>query len=252
MDVEYSIDSQNTDQEKLILVRSGYQAEETEIRILLPDAEAKRIVYLLPVEPFGQSRFGSGYDVVRQLNLHNQYAAVVVSPTFSDWPWYGNHPSNECIQQEAYFIDHVVAYVDTLYPRLSSRRLLLGFSKSGVGAMSLLLRHPDLFWAASVWDTTFVQERPDQWEMPDIFASQQNYDDFKVKTLLAKNASLLRDRKRIALTGYGIFKEFVEQSHSYLDELSIPHDYACDVFHEHTWNSGWLPDAMALLAKMSD
>jgi hypothetical protein len=36
-----------------------------------------------------------------------------------------------------------------------------------------------------------------------------------------------------------------------MDELGIPHHYENDTFREHRWDSGWLPDAVAALDRMS-
>ena len=60
---------------------------------------------------------------------HNSIAA----PSFSHLPWFADHPTNAKIAQESYLLQDIL-------PRLSGRILLLGFSKSGNGAVTLLLR----------------------------------------------------------------------------------------------------------------
>ena len=50
-------------------------------------------------------------------------------------------------------------------------RLLLGFSKSGWGAFSLLLRYPERFGKAAAWDAPLMQERPDRFGMGEILGT---------------------------------------------------------------------------------
>ena len=51
--------------------------------------------------------------------------------------------------------------IEQHYPARADRdgRLLVGFSKSGWGAYSLLLRHPDRFGKAAAWDAPLMEER---------------------------------------------------------------------------------------------
>ncbi len=147
-------------------VRSPYQAGETEIRVLLPDGweEANRlypVVYVLPVEARNERRYGDSLLEVKRHGLHNEFQAIFVAPSFSHLPWYADHPSNPEIRQETYFLRVVVPWIEGRYPARTEPegRLLLGFSKSGCGAWSLLLRHPDLFGKAAAWDAPLSLER---------------------------------------------------------------------------------------------
>ena len=117
--------------------RSPYQAGKTHIRVLLPDKreDGKRfpVIYVLPVEPGSESRFGDGLLEVKKQDLHNKHAAIFVMPTFSHLPWYADHATKEDIRQESYLLKVVVPYIDAHYPVIAETRgrLLLGFSKSG-------------------------------------------------------------------------------------------------------------------------
>ena len=195
-----------------------------------------------------------------QLDLHNTYGMIAVAPSFSDWPWYADHPENPGIRQETYFVEDVVPFVDSLYPEASQTRLLLGFSKSGNGAFQLLLRHPDLFHAAAVWDTPLMKASPDQFEMPDIYGAQENFDKYRIPTLLEKNAGWLRESTRLALFGYGFFggpnppewtTDHVDQTHELMERLGIPHIYDNTTYREHRWDSGWMEEVVAALDEMS-
>jgi S-formylglutathione hydrolase FrmB len=166
-------------------VQSPYQAGKTEIRILLPDKVEKDkrdpVVYVLPVEAGKESRYGDGLVEVKKNDLHNKLRAVFVAPTFSHLPWYANHPMKADISQETYFVTVVVPFIEKTYPvrAEASGRLLLGFSKSGWGAFSLLLRHPDLFGKAAAWGAPLMMEQPNRFGMGDVFGTQENFENYQ-------------------------------------------------------------------------
>jgi hypothetical protein len=234
-------------------VQSEYQSAKTEIRVLLPRAleKGKRypVLYVLPVEKAGGVQWGDGLQEVRKNDLHNKHGMICVLPTFSATPWYADHPTNAKIRQETYFLKVVVPFIDRTYPTRAERegRLLLGFSKSGWGAFSLLLRHPELFGKAVAWDAPLMMERPDKYGMADIFGTQENFEKYRISALLKKHACQLFEPFRLAHFGYGNFREHHQLAHRLMDELKIAHQYRDGPKREHSWHSGWLPEAVQML-----
>ena len=178
------------------IVESEYQAKPTEIRILVPDklalkdrldaTQPRRVLYVLPVEAGRESKYGDGLAEVKRLDLHNKHGLICVAPTFAHLPWYADHPTDKTIRQESYFVKVVVPFIDRTYQLDEKRRMdassvriqahadgrgvhptpvnkesrwLLGFSKSGWGAWSLLARNPDLFGRAAAWDAPLDMPR---------------------------------------------------------------------------------------------
>jgi len=230
-------------------VRSPYQAGETLVRFLVPrklEPPAKRrVLFVLPVEPGTESRYGSGLAAVQALDVHNRYGLVVVAPTFSDWPWYADHPTDKGIRQESYMLKVVVPLVTRLYPHETRWRGLLGFSKSGWGAFSLLLRHPEAFGAAVAWDAPLMMAKP-RFGMDRIVGTLETFEAYRVPALLAKHAEAVRDTKRLAHFGYGNFREHHQQAHALMKRLGIPHGYADGPRRKHHWDGGWVEDAVRL------
>ena len=234
-------------------VESSYQRGPTQIRVLLPDAVDQErkypVVFVLPVEPGKESRYGDGLVELKKHNLHNQFGFIAIAPTFSDLPWYADHPTDPEIRQETYFLNVVLPLVEKTYP-VDARpegRLLLGFSKSGYGAWSLLLRHPQLFGRAAAWDSPLMLDRPGKYGAAQIFGDQTNFERYRVSDLLrAKGPELGRD-PRLILTGFGNFQQEHVQLHALLDDLQIPHTYRDGPQRKHDWHSGWLPEAALLL-----
>lgn len=234
-------------------VTSPYQAGKTQIRILLPrdrkPDEKLRVLYVLPVEAENGQRWGDPVAEIVKHDLHNQNRLICVFPTFSALPWYADHPSDPGIRQESYFTKVVVPFVEQTYraEATSAGRLLVGFSKSGYGAYSLLLRHPDLFSKAAAWDAPLMVAQPSKYGMGPIFGTQENFEQYRVTSLLKNRAPLLQKTSRLILTGYGGFHQQHTAAHALMDELKIKHLYRDGPKREHSWNSGWLPEAVGLL-----
>ncbi len=236
-------------------VQSEYQSAKTKIRVLLPRPleKGKRypVLYVLPVEPADGVQWGDGLREVEKNDLHNRYGMICVLPTFSAMPWYADHPTDAKIRQETYFLKVVVPFIDQAYPTLAKRegRLLVGFSKSGWGAFSLLLRHPELFARAVAWDAPLMMERPDKYGMADIFGTQENFEKYRISALLKQRAAKPPEPFRLAHFGYGNFREHHQSAHRLMDELKIVHQYRDGPKREHSWQSGWLPEAVQMLVE---
>ncbi|MGO8733616.1 MAG: alpha/beta hydrolase-fold protein [Terriglobia bacterium] len=245
------------------IINSHNQSYDLPLRVLLPDKmeeiDSPRVLYVLPAEPGIGLRWGDGLLEVEQQNLHNRYGLIAVSPSFSDWPWYANHPTNPEIQQETYFIEEIVPFIDGLYPKASRKRLLVGLSKSGNGAYQLLLRHPELFLAASICDSPIMCNVARQFGMADIYGDQRNFDKYCIPQLLRKQTDLFRGKPpRLALFGYCLFGgpnpmygPHIEEAHALMENLGIPHIYEDSICRDHRWDSGWLEAAVAALDNMS-
>ena len=236
-------------------IESPDQSGATQIRVLLPaDLDANKsysVIYVLPVERGTESRYGDGLLEVREHRLHQKYNCIFVAPTFSQLPWYADHPDNQEIRQESYFLKTVIPFVEKSYPvsQKSEDRLLLGFSKSGWGAWSLLLRHPDLFGRAAAWDAPLMMSQMGKYGNGPIFGTQINFDAYRIDKLLRANAESLQGQPRLILTGIGNFSEHHEQAHQLLKELKIPHHYRDQPKRSHDWHSGWVSEAVEFLMK---
>lgn len=233
-------------------VKSPFQRGQTEIRVLLPDGFAPKckspVLFILPVEPGTQTRYGDGLLEIQNRDLHNRHQLICVAPTFSDWPWYADNQSQPQIRQEAYLLQVVVPFVDRTYP-VAERRWLLGFSKSGWGAWTLLLRHPEVFDRAAAWDAPLMMERFGRYQSRDIFGTQANFERYEPARLVRADAASWRTERRLILLGYGNFRDHHRRMHSVLDELKIPHVYHDGPQRKHDWHSGWVAEAVDALAQ---
>ncbi len=244
-----------TDQNGFLIhtVISPFQAGPTQIRVLLPEPLAPQlrypVVYVLPVEANSEHRYGDGLLEVKRQKLTESHRVVFVAPTFSQLPWYADHPTDPKVRQESYLLRVVVPFVDDTYQTLAERRgrFLLGFSKSGWGAWTLLLRHPNVFERAAAWDAPLDMHELGQYGTGPIFGTQENFRRYCVADLLRARTLDLSSRARLVLLGWGGFRSDTEATHSLLDKLEIPHIYQNSRQFKHNWHSGWVSDSVKLL-----
>ena len=235
-------------------VQSPYQEGQTKIHVLLPKemkrAQRYRVLYLLPVESRDGVRWGNAMKEASRIDLANKHDVICVYPTFSHLPWYADHPTDGHIQQETHFLKVVVPFVEQEYAALAKRdgRLLCGFSKSGWGAWSMLLRHPGEFAAAAAFDAPLMESQAKRFGMGPIFGSDENFDAYRISTLLKERAAGLDEVPRLVLTGYDkSFRVQHQQMHKLLEELQISHIYRDGPQRRHHWESGWVAEAAELL-----
>lgn len=144
-------------------VLNDHPAGSLRIRVATPTScaprQASRTLYVLPVGgEFGEGKWGCGVRRCVERGIHDRFDLVLVMPEFRGVPWYGDHPTDPSMRQETYFLKRVIPWVEDNLPVAAEpeARLLLGFSKSGWGAFSLIFRNPDVFGYAAAWDAPLM------------------------------------------------------------------------------------------------
>lgn len=231
-----------------------YQPGETEVLVLLPDPppQSRRcgVLLVLPVEAGRGERWGQAINELQRRNLHNELGLICVQPTFNQLPWYADHPTDPQTRQESYIVDSVLNLLRWEYPQARhdrDGRWLLGFSKSGWGAWSLLLRHPDLFARAAAWDAPLLLDAPGKYGSGPIFGTPENFLQYGLETRLRADAAAWQTSPRLIHLGYDNFRAEHQRMEQLLIELEIPHIYQDGPRRPHHWESGWAPDAVRLL-----
>lgn len=234
-------------------VQSEYQAGPTKVYVRTPDKVAPGtrlpVLYFLPVEAKDEQRWGDPLAEAAKLDLANKLNVICVYPTFSHLPWYCDHPTEPGIRQETYFLKVVVPFMERAYPARAERgaRLLLGFSKSGWGAWTLLLRNQEVFGKAAAWDSPMMMEKG-LYGMAAIAGTQENFERHRIPTLLRERGKSLGPEPRLLLMGYDAFRAPTQQAHALMEELKIPHGYRDGPQRKHHWNTGWVEEAARWLA----
>ncbi len=241
------------------------------VEVLLPDGfdpnQPHRVLYVLPVEPGVGGRYGDGLVEVRKTGLHNRARLICVAPAFPTTPWYMDHAEDARQRHESHLLKVVVPLMDARYPTVAKPegRLLLGFSKSGWGAFTLLLRHPDVFGAAASWDAPLML-LDDDWQRFGVGRAAgtiENFRRYQPRRLLVERADGFRQRTRFALLGYKSFgpnggpayagaHTHTRWAHDTMTRLGIRHVYNNEVVVSHAWDGGWVGPALAALLSIAE
>lgn len=243
-------------------VRSAYQGyREQIVRVLRPTQPRPGLepstVYVLPVDPGVDtlsSKWGDGLEQLRLLDVPNRFNMTLIAPSFAYVPWYSDHQRDPRRRMESFIVRDLVPFADKLSPSGQLRhRYIIGFSKSGYGAVTLILRHPDIFEATAAWD--FPAELDKISAFPDLngnFADQANFNMYEIPPLITAHAADFQHRNRLWISGdKGIFTPDMVKLHTQLTALSIPHTWAQGGYRHHDWSSGWLEGAAEYLAANS-
>jgi len=94
-----------------------------------------------------------------------------------------------------------------------------------------------------------MKQKPDQFGMGPIFGTQENFNQYKISSLLQQLAGRFNKRNRLILTGYGNFREHHLQFHQLVKENDIGCIYRDGPKRKHLWNSGWVEEAIELLMR---
>jgi S-formylglutathione hydrolase FrmB len=228
------------------------------IDLLLPERFAAgrryRVAYLL-------SACG-GFDadalkIVGELNLHNQHDVICVLPEMGGW--YADHPTDLTRRSQSYLREVVVPLVESRYPTVAGKegRLLLGFSKSGWGAFSLIFCNPEFFGYAAAWDAPYNWD-PDSDSMPSLcrrhYAGLDNYRHHHPKLAATRAAEHFKDRTRLVDFEGPFWSKHAKPFSDHLDQLGIKHVFSDRYRPKHAWDAEWVGpmfDALLKLAKQA-
>ena len=230
------------------------------LRVLAPTHPAPGVphnfLYVLPVQRQLGIVFGGGLSTVRRLDAQNRYNLTIIAPTFGIDPWYANNPKNANVQYETFITRELVPWVKkNLTITGHEQNWLIGFSKSGLGTMDLLLKHPDIFALAASWDFPADMSSYDELG-PDPAASYGTNANFQANYRLtpafvnAHKGPFLR-LNRIWIGGNTEFPRDMSNYARLLTGEGIIYTRQPPVSMRHNWDSGWVPVALAALRQDS-
>ena len=217
---------------------------------------AHKFLYVLPVEPGLGNTFGDGIDTMLALDAQDQYNLTIIEPTFSIEPWYANNPNDANLQYETFMTTELEPWVQAnLSTTGTEQNWLIGFSKSGIGAQDLILKHPDLFQLAASWD--FPADMSSYAQFGSSSANNYGTDaNFQANyrltaAFLDAHKSPFLTNNRIWLGGGEDFPSDVSDYDALLTSEGIVHTVSPSQQIAHRWDSGWVPQALAALEQDS-
>ena len=230
------------------------------MRVLTPTHPAPgmphNFLYVLPVQPGLGKAFNDGLDTLRRLDAQDQYNLTIIEPTFAIDPWYADNPKNANVRYETFMTREVVPWVEkNLATTGHEQNWLIGFSKSGLGAQDLILKHPDIFALAASWDFPADMSSYDELGA-DPAASYGTDANFQANYRLtaafmnAHKGPFLRE-SRIWIGGNREFPADMSDYAKLLTKEGILYTKEAPRFMSHNWDSGWVPIALAALRQDS-
>ncbi len=244
---------------------SSFQTGPRELRVLLPDGyvPSRRypVLYVLPVEPEGGHVYGDGLSVLQELDVANRHGLILVQMGFSHTPWYVDHATDPGVRSASHLEQVVVPFVEARYATVAGKdgRLLIGFSKSGWGAFSLILGRPDFWGYAASWDAPLLMSTF-HWDVELAFGTAAQFDAHRPDRLVERLDGPFREESRLVLGGersWGPLRDGLPGAghtrgfHELLEQHGIRHAYRNDLGVEHTWNRGWVGPLVDELMKLT-
>jgi Putative esterase len=226
------------------------------LRVLQPSNPAPGVahnfIYVLPVEPGEGTTFGDGLQVIQSLGLQNQDNLTVIEPSFAINPWYADNPVNASQQEDTFMATDLQPWVQAnLSTTGTEQHWLIGFSKSGIGAQTLILRHPDKFTLAASWDFPADMNTYDEYgdNSAESYGTDANFQaNYRLtQAFLAAHAAPFRANNRIWIGSYQLFRQDVADYDPLLTSQGILHTTEPPTAMAHAWDSGWVPIALAAL-----
>ncbi len=176
-----------------------------------------RLVMLPATEP-GDRTYGempvqiAGYDVMQ-----------VVFPKLV---WYNRSVCDEAIRQIRGFGDEPV--------------VLVGFSKSGLGAWTIARTIPDCVAATVIFDAPMVREEVPPWGTSPFYPDTASWqEDLPSRTIDAFEKAVPESHRLVLISGRSFHDEMVAMAMA-LRGRKITHRFLARPDMRHHWESGWL------------
>ena len=230
------------------------------VRVLRPTNPARGVphnfLYALPVQPGLGDAYGDPMQTLLGLNAQNEYNLTIIEPTFATDPWYADNPSSPSIQYVTFLTQRLVPWVEHhLATTHTEQNWLIGFSKSGLGAQDLILKHPDIFTLAASWDFPADMSSYDQFGADSAagYGTDANFQsNYRLtQAFLDSRRAPFLNHNRIWIGGYALYEPDVSDYGALLTSLGIAHTTGTPEEMAHAWGSGWVPAALAALHRDS-
>ena len=205
----------------------------------------------MPVEAgLAQSTWGSGLDELQQLDVQNQYNATIIEPIFPIDSWYADNPTDATIDFETFMATLLPAWVDSNFATSGTEEnLLIGFSKSGYGALDLLFKHPSVFDAVAAWDFPADMAAYDDYGSSSSgnYGTDTNFqNNYRLTgTFIDTWKAPFTTEDRIWISGMMCLQTEVADFDALLTSHGVLHTLLTQTYDAHSWSGGWLSDAVA-------
>jgi hypothetical protein len=223
----------------------------------MPTAEVPHhFLWVLPVEAGLPRIYGDGLETLRSLDVHNAYNLTILEPSFGIEPWYADNPDDVGARHETFLTTELLPWATENLARTGNEQSwLIGFSKSGLGAITLILKHPDLFTLAAAWDFPANLSSHDGFGASSArsYGTNANFlASYRLtRAFLEAHRAPFLLQNRLWIGGYDVFGADMSDFGALLTSTEIRHMTGTWQQMPHRWDGGWMPEALAALGEAS-
>lgn len=168
-----------------------------------------------------------------QLRQHaDQYQMLIVCPDGGYDSWYLDSPVDSTVRYDTYISREVVGYIDYYYNTRRDRngRAIAGLSMGGHGAITLAIKHLDIFGAAGsmAGGLDLRGFRRNDWDLKGVLGDPSSYWENWEAASAVSFVPMLKNKQLPLIIDCGIGDFFLEanrEMHKRLLEFDIPHEY---------------------------
>ena len=252
-EVDYlSTDAQGIKSYNVLSANNGYGIQS--LRVLSPTNPAQGVAHnfliVLPVEAGLGTTSGDGLGTLQALDAQDKYNLTIIEPTFAVDPWYADNPTLANLKYETFMTQELVPWIkQNLSTTGNEQTWLIGFSKSGIGAQDLILKHPDLFTLAASWDFPADMSSYDEYGSATGYGTDANFQaNYRLtQSFVDARKGPFQGNNRIWIGGYSAFQTDMSDYDALLTSEGIAHSTETPQNMAHRWDSGWVPIALAAL-----
>ncbi len=168
-----------------------------------------------------------------QLRQHaDNYQMLIVCPDGGFDSWYLDSPVDSTVRYDSYISKEVVGFIDYYYNTRRNRagRAIAGLSMGGHGAITLAIKHLDIFGAAGsmAGGLDLMPFKKNEWDLKGVLGSPltnwQNWEEASAVNFVQRLKG--HDLPLIIDCGLGdFFLDVNREMHQQLLEAKIPHEY---------------------------
>jgi len=181
---------------------------------------------------------------------------------FEKEPWYGDHISNPKTRQASYLKEFIIPFIEKHYSTEDAPegRLLLGFSKSGWGAFSLILTYPEFFGYAASWDAPMFFDRF-HYSMEHVYGTLEQLNAFRPDLLVSKQKKHFLKKARLVLMGEMDWGKSIPapnggshtvEMHKLLEKEGVKYIFNNTLKVPHRWNKQWMAPTLEALIGLTE
>ncbi len=226
------------------------------VRVLAPTDPspnyAHSFLYALSVgSGFTQENYGSGLNVLQSLDVEDQYNTTIIEPVFPMDSWYADNPTDATIDYNTFMSTILPQWVDSHFSTTGDEKsLLLGFSKSGYGALDLLFKNPTEFDAAAAFDFPGDMTSYNGFgtSSANDYGTQANFqNNYELdQSFINANKAPFTTQDRIWISEGPDYANQVADFNNLLTSQGVQDTFSSTQTGDaHTWTGGWVSGAVA-------